>query len=181
MERKSLSEGSPADVAFRGAGSGWGSAYELVQPAGPGSSIRGSARGQKKGMSSGFDGTNDGSGRLARHGDEWLERDRSDRLLGFSAADHVDQHPAIRRQRCCHRDGVPWAASPAAAVGHDPRRRRGGAVTHRVHRFRGGADAAAMAEDRGRARLVLYSSQAAGAGGGGRERDRGNRASLAGG
>src|SRR5262249_29349988 len=69
-----------------------------------------------KGTSGGFAFTNDGSGPLARHGHERLERDRPGHLLGGPAADHVDQHPAIRRQHGRHRDGVRRAAPPATGV-----------------------------------------------------------------
>ncbi len=48
--------------------------------------------------------------------------------------DHLDQHPALRRQRGGHRARLPPAPDRAPLVGHHPRRRRRCAAAHHLHR-----------------------------------------------
>ena len=47
--------------------------------------------------------------------------------------DHLDQYPALRRQRRRHRAGLSCAAAPAAGLGHHPRRRRRRRPARRLH------------------------------------------------
>jgi nucleoside-diphosphate kinase len=51
------------------------------------------------------------------------DRDAAADLLGRARQDHVDQHPAVGRQRARHRDGVPRTGAAPAILGHGPRRR----------------------------------------------------------
>ena len=95
------------------------------------------------------------------------------------AQDHLDQHPALRRQRRGHRAGLPRPAAAPAGLGHDPRRRRRGGAAHRLHRRRRLADAAAVSQNRRRPGAALHRRQAAGAGRAGPRRDRGGRAPVA--
>ena len=45
-------------------------------------------------------------------------------ILARGPQDHLDQYPAVRRQRRGHRAGLPRLAAARAVVGHDHRRRR---------------------------------------------------------
>ena len=98
-------------------------------------------------------------------------RDAAARLLGRARQDHVDQHPAVRRQCACHRDGMPRAAAAAAVLGHDPRRRRRRPAAHHLHRHRRDVDGAAVPQAGRRTGAALHRGKAAGA----RTRGRGRR------